>query len=104
MRGRLVHHVRRDQLVDHGAHTRPLGPFFVSPIGFGAMRPAGPNVFGPPEDRGAALAVLRDAVDRGVDHIDTAQYYGPAIVNELLREALYPYPPELVLVNKVGAR
>jgi pyridoxine 4-dehydrogenase len=68
------------------------------------MRLAGPHVFGPPEDRSAALAVLRDAVDRGVDHIDTAQYYGPALVNELIREALYPYPPELVLVTKVGAR
>jgi aryl-alcohol dehydrogenase-like predicted oxidoreductase len=68
------------------------------------MRLAGPNVFGPPKDRGEALAVLREAVDRGVDHIDTAQYYGPRVVNELIREALYPYPPELVLVSKVGAR
>lgn len=82
---------------------RRLGPFSVSPIGFGAMRLTGPNVFGPPRDRAGALAVLREAVDRGVNHIDTAQYYGPDVVNELIREALHPYPPELVLVSKVGA-
>jgi pyridoxine 4-dehydrogenase len=82
---------------------RPLGPFSVSPIGFGAMRLTGPNVFGPPRDRAEAIAVLREAVDRGVDHIDTAQYYGPDVVNELIREALHPYPPGLVLVSKVGA-
>jgi pyridoxine 4-dehydrogenase len=99
-----VHPVMSDHPVDYAARTRSLGPLLVSPIGFGAMRLAGPNVFGPPGDRSAALAVLRDAVDHGVDHIDTAQYYGPAIVNELIREALYPYPPELVLVSKVGAR
>src|SRR3977135_420172 len=82
---------------------RPLGPFSVSPIGFGAMRLPGPNVFGPPRDRADAVAVLREAVDRGVDHIDTAQYYGPDVVNELIRAALHPYPPGLVLVSKVGA-
>jgi pyridoxine 4-dehydrogenase len=81
-----------------------LGPFSVSPVGFGAMRVAGPNGFGPPEDRGGAIAVLREAVQNGVDHIDTAEFYGPSIVNELIREALYPYPEELVLVSKVGAR
>jgi aryl-alcohol dehydrogenase-like predicted oxidoreductase len=68
------------------------------------MRLAGRNVFGPPAFRDAALAVLRAAVDLGVDHIDTAQYYGPTVVNELIREALHPYPPDLVLVSKVGAR
>ena len=83
---------------------RPLGPFLVSPIGFGAMRLTGPNVFGPPKDRGDALVVLREAVHQGVDHIDTAQYYGPNVVNELIREALHPYPAELILVSKVGAR
>jgi len=67
------------------------------------MRLTGPNVFGPPRDRAGAVAVLREAVDRGVDHIDTAQYYGPDVVNELIREALHPYPPGLVLVSKVGA-
>lgn len=82
---------------------RRLGPYAVSPIGFGAMRLTGPNVFGPPRNRAEAIAVLREAVDRGVDHIDTAQYYGPDVVNELIRKALHPYPPELVLVSKVGA-
>jgi aryl-alcohol dehydrogenase-like predicted oxidoreductase len=82
---------------------RPLGPFSVAPVGFGAMRLTGPNVFGPPKDRRAAIAVLREAVDRGVDHIDTAQFYGPDIVNELIREALHPYPSQLVIVSKVGA-
>jgi aryl-alcohol dehydrogenase-like predicted oxidoreductase len=82
---------------------RPLGPFSVSAIGFGAMRLAGPGVFGPPKNRAEALAVLREAVDSGVDHIDTAQFYGPDVVNELIREALYPYPEDLVLVSKVGA-
>jgi pyridoxine 4-dehydrogenase len=83
---------------------RPLGPFWVSPIGFGAMRLAGPNAFGPAKDRSEALAVLRRAVDCGVNHIDTAQFYGPTVVNELIREALHPYPDELILVSKVGAR
>src|SRR5262249_11491518 len=82
---------------------RRLGPFSVSPIGFGAMRLTGPNVSGPPRDRASAIAVLREAVDRGVDHIDTAQYYGPDVVNDLIREALHPYPPERVFVSKVGA-
>ena len=82
---------------------RPLGPFSVSAIGFGAMRLTGPGVFGPPRDRGEALAVLREAVASGVDHIDTAQFYGPDVVNELIREALYPYPDDLILVSKVGA-
>ncbi len=68
------------------------------------MRLAGPNVFGPPKDRGEAVAVLREAVATGVDHIDTAQFYGPEVVNELIREALYPYSPQLVIVSKVGAR
>ena len=82
---------------------RPLGPFSVSAIGFGAMRLTGPGVFGPPTDRDEALAVLREAVDSGVDHIDTAQFYGPDVVNELIREALHPYPENLILVSKVGA-
>ena len=86
------------------ASRRVLGPFSVRPIGFGAMRLAGPGVFGPPKDRGEAVAVLREAIDSGVDHIDTAQFYGPDVVNELIREAIYPYPDGLVLVSKVGAR
>jgi aryl-alcohol dehydrogenase-like predicted oxidoreductase len=82
----------------------PLGRFSVSRIGFGAMQLPGAGVFGPPRDRDGALAVLRRAVDMGVDHIDTSQYYGPAVANELIREALYPYPDTLALVSKVGAR
>lgn len=83
---------------------RSLGPFRVDPMGFGAMRLSGPGIFGPPRDRGEAIALLREAVHHGVDHIDTAAYYGPDVVNELIREALHPYPPGLVLVSKVGAR
>src|SRR5271170_4429566 len=81
-----------------------LGPVTVSRIGFGAMQLPGPGVFGPPRDRESALDVLRIAIDLGVNHLDTAQYYGPDISNELIREALWPYPPNLVLVSKVGAR
>ena len=81
-----------------------LGPFAVNRIGFGAMQLAGPGVFGPPRDPAAARAVLRRAVELGVDHIDTAQYYGPDVVNDLIREALHPYPENLKLVTKVGGR
>ena len=83
--------------------TAPLGAATVFRTGFGAMQLAGPGVMGPPADRDAALAVLRRAVELGVDHIDTAQYYGPDVVNELIREALYPYE-DLSIVSKVGAR
>lgn len=81
-----------------------LGPVTVSRIGFGAMQLPGPGVFGPPRDRDQAIAVLRRAAELGVDHIDTAQYYGPGVANELIRAALYPYPEGLALVSKVGAR
>jgi pyridoxine 4-dehydrogenase len=73
-------------------------------IGYGAMQLAGDGVYGPPRDRDEALAVLRAAVDAGIDHIDTAQYYGPGVVNSLIREALFPYPDGLALVSKVAAR
>jgi aryl-alcohol dehydrogenase-like predicted oxidoreductase len=73
-------------------------------VGFGAMQLAGPGVFGPPQDRDAAVAVLRAAVDLGIRHIDTADFYGPRITNELIREALAPYPDDLHIVTKVGAR
>lgn len=82
----------------------PLGSRTVSRIGFGAMQLPGPGVLGPPRDRAEAIAVLRRAVALGVDHIDTAQYYGPDVANELIREALWPYDAALVLVSKVGAR
>ena len=81
-----------------------LGPVTVARIGFGAMQLPGPGVFGPPRDRGQAIAVLRRAAELGVDHIDTAQFYGPDVANELIRAALYPYPEGLALVSKVGAR
>src|SRR3954447_7670618 len=81
-----------------------LGDKSVHRIGFGAMQLAGPGVFGPPADPDGARAVLRRAVELGVDHIDTSQYYGPDVVNALIREALHPYPETLRLVTKVGAR
>ncbi|WP_415839428.1 oxidoreductase, partial [Nocardioides zeicaulis] len=84
--------------------TALLGDAPVHRIGYGAMQLAGPGVFGPPADPGAARAVLRRAVELGVDHVDTAQFYGPDVVNELIREALHPYPDGLRLVTKVGAR
>ena len=82
--------------------TSFLGDKPVNRIGFGAMQLAGPGVFGPPRDPDAARAVLRRAIELGVDHIDTAQYYGPDVVNDLIRETLHPYPENLKLVTKVG--
>jgi aryl-alcohol dehydrogenase-like predicted oxidoreductase len=84
--------------------TSLLGDKPVNRIGFGAMQLAGPGVFGPPKDPAAARAVLRRAVELGADHIDTSQYYGPDVVNELIRDALHPYPDDLKLVTKVGGR
>ena len=86
------------------AGTAKLGPFTVGRMGYGAMQLAGPGAFGPPRDRDEAVAVLRAAVAQGVNHIDTSDYYGPYLVNELIREALSPYPDGLVLVTKIGAR
>ena len=80
-----------------------LGGRTVNRMGYGAMQLAGPGVFGPPKDHDAAVAVLREAVASGVNHIDTSDYYGPFVVNQLIREALHPYPKDLVLVTKVGA-
>ncbi len=81
-----------------------LGDRTVNRLGYGAMQLAGPGVFGPPKDRDAAIAVLREAVASGVNHIDTSDFYGPHITNQLIREALHPYPDDLVIVTKVGAR
>jgi aryl-alcohol dehydrogenase-like predicted oxidoreductase len=81
----------------------PLGDRVVKRHGYGAMQLAGPGVFGPPKDRDAALAVLREAVASGVDHIDTSDFYGPHVTNRLIREALAPYPDNLTIVTKVGA-
>lgn len=84
--------------------TRTLGNRTVHRLGYGAMQLAGPGVFGPPRDRESALAVLRHAVEAGVNHIDTSDFYGPHITNQLIREALQPYPDDLVIVTKIGAR
>ncbi|HEY2178629.1 MAG TPA: aldo/keto reductase family oxidoreductase [Caulobacteraceae bacterium] len=81
----------------------PLGGRTVNRMGYGAMQLAGPGVFGPPKDRAAALAVLRQAVAHGVNHIDTSDFYGPHVTNQIIREALHPYPDDLVIVTKVGA-
>jgi pyridoxine 4-dehydrogenase len=81
----------------------PLGDRTVNRLGFGCMKLTGPRMMGPPADRDAALAVLRRAVELGVDHIDTSDHYGPHVANELIREALHPYPDDLVIVTKVGA-
>ena len=83
--------------------TFRLGNRIVNRMGYGAMQLAGPGVFGPPRDRDAALAVLRDAVANGVNHIDTSDFYGPHITNQIIREALHPYPEALTIVTKVGA-
>ncbi|WP_421838678.1 oxidoreductase [Novosphingobium sp.] len=84
--------------------THPLGQFTVNRMGYGAMQLAGPGVFGPPRDPAECIAVLREAVENGVNHIDTSDFYGPEVTNKLIREALSPYPEGLVLVTKVGAR
>ncbi|MDT5135069.1 MAG: pyridoxine 4-dehydrogenase [Mycobacterium sp.] len=84
--------------------TFPLGQFTVGRVGFGAMQLPGPGVFGPPRDPDQALAVLRRAIELGINHIDTAQFYGPNVANELIREALHPYPANLALVTKVGGK
>ena len=86
------------------AGTYRLGDRMVRRLGYGAMQLAGPGVFGPPSDPAAALAVLREARALGVDHIDTSDFYGPHITNQLIREALHPYPDGLTIVTKIGAR
>ena len=91
-------------LITDNAGTYTLGSHAVHRIGYGAMQLAGPGVFGPPRDRDAALAVLREAVADGVNHLDTSDFYGPHVTNGLIREALHPYPDDLVIVTKIGAR
>jgi aryl-alcohol dehydrogenase-like predicted oxidoreductase len=86
-----------------GAFTLPGTEITINRMGYGAMQLTGPQVFGQPRDRDEAIAVVRQAVESGVNHIDTADFYGPHVVNEILREALYPYPATLTLVTKVGA-
>src|SRR5258706_12721485 len=84
--------------------TFELGDLRVRRLGYGAMHLSGPGIFGPPQDRDGALAVLREAVASGVNHIDTSDYYGPHVTNQLIREALHPYRDDLVIVTKIGAR
>jgi aryl-alcohol dehydrogenase-like predicted oxidoreductase len=86
------------------AGTFTLGGRTVNRLGYGAMQLAGPGVFGPPKDHEGALAVLREAIASGVNHIDTSDFYGPHVTNQVIREALHPYPDDLVIVTKVSAR
>lgn len=90
--------------LDLGRQEFRLGGRTVRRLGYGAMQLAGPGVFGPPRDERAAVGVLRRAVELGVNHVDTSDYYGPYVTNRLIREALSPYPDDLVLVTKIGAR
>ena len=87
-----------------GRFTLPGTTMTVNRMGYGAMQLAGPQVFGPPRDRDAAIAVLREAVAAGVNHIDTSDFYGPHVTNQIIKEALHPYPAGLVIVTKLGAR
>jgi pyridoxine 4-dehydrogenase len=87
-----------------GSFTLPGTSLTISRMGYGAMQLAGPHVFGPPRDSDEAIAVLREAVDSGVNHIDTSDYYGPHVTNQIIRQALHPYPKGLVIVTKLGAR
>jgi pyridoxine 4-dehydrogenase len=87
-----------------GSFTLPHTSMAINRIGYGAMQLAGPGVWGPPRDPDAAVAVLRAAVAAGVNHIDTSDFYGPHVTNQIIRQALHPYPEELVIVTKVGAR
>jgi pyridoxine 4-dehydrogenase len=87
-----------------GTFTLPGTSMTLNRMGYGAMQLAGPQVWGPPRDVGAAIAVLREAIDAGVNHIDTSDYYGPHVTNQLIKQALHPYPADLVIVTKLGAR
>lgn len=92
-------------MASHGkSDTFSLGSRQVKRLGYGAMQLAGPGVFGPPRDRHVALTVLREAIALGVNHIDTSDFYGPHVTNQIIREALHPYPDDLVIVTKIGAR
>lgn len=90
--------------IKNASPTFKLGDRTVKRVGYGAMQLAGAGVFGPPKDRSAALAVLREAVERGANHIDTSDFYGPHVTNQLIREALHPYRDDLVIATKIGAR
>lgn len=94
--------MKQDQL--GGAFTFPGTEITVNRMGYGAMQLAGPHVWGPPRDRAQAIAVLREAMEAGVNHIDTSDFYGPHVTNQIIKEALHPYRDDLVIVTKVGAR
>src|SRR3984885_2254581 len=87
-----------------GAFTLPGTSMTVNRMGYGAMQLAGPQVWGPPKDIDAAIAVLREAIEQGVNHIDTSDFYGPHVTNQIIKQALHPYPEGLVIVTKIGAR
>src|SRR5271156_3884333 len=91
-------------MTENSKETFRFGDRTVRRMGYGAMQLAGPGVFGPPKDHDAALAVLREAFASGVNHIDTADFYGPHVTNQIIREALHPYPDDLVIVTKISAR
>src|SRR3954469_11049516 len=99
---------RRQGMVEHadlaGLFTLPGSSLTVRRMGYGAMQLAGPHVWGPPRDVDGAIAVLREAVASGVNHVDTSDFYGPHVTNQLIKQALHPYPDDLVIVTKVGAR
>jgi pyridoxine 4-dehydrogenase len=93
-----------DMTRSNQSDTFLIGTRSVKRLGYGAMQLAGPRVFGPPKDRHGALTVLREAVALGIDHIDTSDFYGPHVTNQIIREALHPYPDDLTLVTKIGVR
>src|ERR1700756_1766985 len=99
---------RRNGMIEQthlaGSFTLPGTSTTLNRMGYGAMQLAGPGVWGPPRDVDAAIAVLREAVESGVNHIDTSDYYGPHVTNQIIKRALHPYPKELVIVTKLGAR
>src|SRR5580698_6513426 len=99
---------RRNGMIEQtdlgGSFTLPATSLTMTRMGYGAMQLAGPGVWGPPPNVDAAIAVLREAVSRGVNHIDTSDFYGPHVTNQLIRKALHPYPDDLVIVTKIGAR
>jgi len=97
-------HAMIEQANFAGSFTLPGTSMALNRIGYGAMQLAGPEVWGPPRDVSAAIAVLREAVESGVNHIDTSDYYGPHVTNQIIKQALHPYPNGLVIVTKLGAR
>src|SRR3989442_7420564 len=104
----MMHRTRRNGMIEQtdlaGRFTLPGTSMKVNRMGYGAMQLAGPEVWGPPREVNAAIAVLREAVAVGVNHIDTSDYYGPHVTNQIIKQALHPYPDGLVIVTKVGAR